>query len=296
MPRAQQVSLPQTQGLNKSGSLSDSVLLERPSPFQGSSSETGDYDVEVDLYASSSNPEDEGHKGWLESQGSRQVHSAVGSAPRTDQALAAQGSHPVGPAPGAEPQSRSSLYPPQTPVGSAPGLGSGSVSVQHPLSPVGYAPGVDIRTQQHPLYPVGYAPGVDVRTQRPAQQDPSQAPVGYAPRAGSGSADVHHTLPPASSAPQADVSTDRPLQAMSQLGLRTEAIPGVQGTGPGLFSGHSRARKRRGISATEPLAISATEPLAISPTLPLPISSTVHTVPLQISETVGDFGNGTTAR
>ena len=50
MPRAQQVSLPQTQGLNKSGSLSDSVLLERPSPFQGSSSETGDYDVEVDLY------------------------------------------------------------------------------------------------------------------------------------------------------------------------------------------------------------------------------------------------------
>ena len=98
MPRAQQVSLPQTQGLNKSGSLSDSVLLERPSPFQGSSSETGDYDVEVDLYASSSNPEDEGHKGWLESQGSRQVHSAVGSAPRTDQALAAQGSHPVGPA------------------------------------------------------------------------------------------------------------------------------------------------------------------------------------------------------
>ena len=70
------------------------------------------------------------------------------------------------------------------------------------------------------------------------------------------------------------------------------------------FSGHSRARKRRGISATEPLAISATEPLAISPTLPLaisptlplPISSTVHTVPLQISETVGDFGNGTTAR
>ena len=108
------------------------------------------------------------------------------------------------------------------------------MSVQHPLSPVGYAPGVDIRTQQHPLYPVGYAPGVDVRTQRPAQQDPSQAPVGYAPRAGSGSADVHHTLPPASSAPQADVSTDRPLQAMSQ-GLRTEAIPGVQGTGPGLF-------------------------------------------------------------
>ena len=313
MPRAQQVSLPQTQGLNKSGSLSDSVLLERPSPFQGSSSETGDYDVEVDLYASSSNPEDEGHKGWLESQGSRQVHSAVGSAPRTDQALAAQGSHPVGPAPGAEPQSRSSLYPPQTPVGSAPGLGSGSVSVQHPLSPVGYAPGVDVRTQQHPLYPVGYAPGVDVRTQqhplypvgyapgvdvrtqRPAQQDPSQAPVGYAPRAGSGSADVHHTLPPASSAPQADVSTDRPLQAMSQ-GLRTEAVPGVQGTGPGLFSGRSRARKRRGISATEPLAISATEPLAISPTLPLAISPTVHTVPLQISETVGDFGNGTTAR
>ena len=252
MPRAQQVSLPQTQGLNKSGSLSDSVLLERPSPFQGSSSETGDYDVKVDLYASSSNPEDEGHKGWLESQGSRQVHSAVGSAPRTDQALAAQGSHPVGPAPGAEPQSRSSLYPPQTPVGSAPGLGSGSVSVQHPLSPVGYAPGVDVRTQQHPLYPVGYAPGVDVRTQqhplypvgyapgvdvrthRPAQQDPSQAPVGYASRAGSGSADVHHTLPPASSAPQADVSTDRPLQAMSQ-GLRTEAVPGVQGTGPGLF-------------------------------------------------------------
>ena len=266
MPRAQQVSLPQTQGLNKSGSLSDSVLLERPSPFQGSSSETGDYDVEVDLYASSSNPEDEGqegHKGWLESQGSRQVHSAVGSAPRTDQALAAQGSHPVGPAPGAEPQSRSSLYPPQTPVGSAPGLGSGSVSVQHPLSPVGYAPGVDVRTQQHPVYPVGYAPGVDVRTQqhplypvgyapgvddrtqRPAQQDPSQAPVGYAPRAGSGSADVHHTLPPASSAPQADVSTDRPLQAMSQ-GLRTEAVPGVQGTGPGLFSGRSRARKLPG--------------------------------------------------
>ena len=257
------------------------------------------------MYASSSNPEDEGHKGWLVSQGSRQVHSAVGSAPRTDQALAAQGSHPVGPAPGAEPQSRSSLYPPQTPVGSAPGLGSGSVSVQHPLSPVGYAPGVDVRTQQHPLYPVGYAPGVDVRTQqhplypvgyapgvdvstqRPAQQDPSQAPVGYAPRAGSGSADVHHTLPPASSAPQADVSTDRPLQAMSQ-GLRTEAVPGVQGTGPGLFSGRSRARKRRGISATEPLAI--------SPTLPLPISSTVHSVPLQISETVGDFGNGTTAR
>ena len=127
MPRAQQVSLPQTQGLNKSGSLSDSVLLERPSPFQGSSSETGDYDVEVDLYASSSNPEDERKVikvGWKARARSR-FSSSVGSAPRTDQALAAQGSHPVGPAPGAEPQSRSSQYPPQTPVGSAPGAGIG---------------------------------------------------------------------------------------------------------------------------------------------------------------------------
>ena len=83
--------------------------------------------------------------------------------------------------------------------------------------------------------------------------------------------------------PQADVSTDRPLQAMSQ-GLRTEAVPGVQGTGPGFFSGRSRARKRRGFSATEPLAISSTVPLAISPT--------VHTVPLQISEPFGISATG----
>ena len=57
-----------------------------------------------------------------------------------------------------------------------------------------------------------------------------------------------------------------------------------------------RATEPLAISATEPLAISPTLPLAISSTLPLAISSTVHSVPLQISETVGDFGNGTTAR
>ena len=93
---------------------------------------------------------------------------------------------------------------------------------------------------------------------------------------------MHHTLPPTSSATQADVSTDRPLQAMSQ-GLRTEAVPGVQGTGPGFFSGRSRARKRRGISATEPLAFSPTVPLAISPT--------VHTVPLH-TEPLGISATG----
>ena len=167
------------------------------------------------MYASSSNPEDEGqegHKGWLESQGSRQVHSAVGSAPRTDQALAAQGSHPVGTAPGAEPQSRSSLYPPQTRGRLCPGTGFGFRERATSAFSGWLCPRAWMYAHSNIRFIRLAMPRAWMFAHRgPHQQDPSQAPVGYAPRAGSGSADVHHTLPPTSSATQADVSTDRPL-------------------------------------------------------------------------------------
>ena len=135
------------------------------------------------------------------------------------------------------------------------------MSVQHPLSPVGYAPGVDVRTQQHPLYPVGYAPGVDVRTA-------TSALSGWlCPGRGCSHTEARTAGPfpsPGWLCPAGQFEIRRRAPHITP-GLRTEAVPGVQGTGPGLFS------ERRGISASEPLPISATEPLAISPTLPLAI-------------------------